>query len=920
MADNKRTTALSSEENILSDAPTVAGDDKRTTALSSEEVTLSDVPTVALESEKTSNLLASEMGAIPPLDRRIGAYRLIRELGRGGMGAVYLASRADDQFEKLVAIKVVVRGLDTDFAIQRFRAERQILASLDHPNIARLLDGGTTTDGRPFFVMEYIEGKPIIEYSDENKLSIEDRLKLFRQVCSAVQYSHQNLVIHRDIKPSNILVTAEGVPKLLDFGIAKILNPDLYPLGVDQTQTAMRLMTPQYASPEQARGEPVTTATDVYLLGVLLYELLTGQRPYKITSIAPHEIIRVICDQEPDRPSTAITRITKTGGADDTSSVIDQSAFVSGLGEGSVDKLRRRLAGDLDIIVLKAIRKDPAARYGSVDLLSEDVRRHLEGKPIAARPDTLFYRAGKFIKRNKIPVAAVILIMLSLLGGIIATAWQASVARTQRAKAELRFNEVRKLANTFLFELNDAIKDLPGSTPARELLVKSAVEYLDSLARESSDDPSLQRELAIAYRKIGDLQGNPYFPNLGDMEGALASYKKSVAVSEELVKADSSSTQYRHELALGLEGMGDLMWASGDSAEAIDYYRRAAEYESSVVAADPSNKDARLRLWAIYRSTAYAQAQAGDFDGGVETFNKSREVIEAVVAENPTDPKMRGYLATNYSSLGEVVGEKGDLAGALDYFQKALVIQQELSSAQPTNVDLQIDVGISREKVGDVLDKLGDTKGALDNFAKAMAIFEYVSKADPTNAQASRNVAVEMFNMGRMLVKLGNINEALAHYRKSVAITEKLASVEGANLFVRAGTAITHSHIGIALAMQGDETTALEHSSKGVEIVEALLKENPENAEIGGVVANAYYDEAEVNFVIAEKGKVTRNRQAELWKRARDYYQRSRNILKSLSDRGAWISSDYKLPGDVDQKIAQCEEALAKIGGASGTN
>lgn len=892
-------------------------DNKQTSALSSEENTLSDAPTVALEAEKTSPLLAGEIGAIPPLDRRIGAYRLIRELGRGGMGAVYLASRADDQFEKLVAIKVVVRGLDTDFAVQRFRAERQILASLDHPNIARLLDGGTTTDGRPFFVMEYIEGKPIIEYSDENKLSIEDRLKLFRQVCSAVQYSHQNLVIHRDIKPGNILVTAEGVPKLLDFGIAKILNPELYSLGIDQTLTAMRLMTPQYASPEQARGEPVTTATDVYLLGVLLYELLTGQRPYKIVSTAPHDIIRVICDQEPDRPSTVITRITKATGGTDGSTTIDQSAFISGLGEGSADKLRRRLTGDIDTIVLKAIRKDPAARYGSVDLLSEDIRRHLEGKPIAARPDTLFYRAGKFIKRNKVPVAAVVLIMLSLLGGIIATAWQASVASTQRMKAEERLRDVRALANTFLFEIHDAIENLSGSTPARELLVRRALEYLDRLARESSDDASLQRELAIAYKKVGDLQGNPYSANLGDTGGARESYEKSIAIRESLIAGGSSNMQDRHDLAIVLAGVADLMWSNGEAAKAVDYYRKAAEHESMAVDSDPTNREWRRHLWGIYRRMAYSQAQGGDLESGLVSFDKSSEIIEALVAEDPANPQMQSDLATHYTGLGEVAGEKGDLAGALDYFQKSLVIHEELFAADPTNVSARLDVALSFSRMGEVQREMGNFDGALVSLRRTLEIFEDISAADPTNAQATRNLSVGLRDVGNILVKKGDYAAAADYLRKTLAITEKLASGAGANLFVRAEEAISNSEFALVLARLGDTSKAFEHSDKGVKMMEAITRDNPESAEMGGVMADAYVNRGEVYASIAEKGKVARSRQIELWKEARDSYKKSLDVFNDLKNRGLWTSADRIEPEEVERKLAQCEAALARMGGAN---
>ncbi|MEJ7617998.1 MAG: serine/threonine-protein kinase [Pyrinomonadaceae bacterium] len=317
--------------------------------------------------------------------RRIGAYRIVREIGRGGMGAVYLAVRADSEFQKRVAIKLVKRGMDTDFILRRFRNERQILASLDHPNIARLLDGGTTDDGLPYFVMEYIEGEPLYDYCDSRKLAIPERLRLFCQACAAVSYAHHNLIVHRDIKPGNILVTASGELKLLDFGIAKLLNPDLAADTFALTATAMRLMTPEYASPEQVQGKPASPASDIYSLGVLLYELLTGHRPYRLRYRAPHEITRVICEQEPEPPSAAIARpddLLADSGADEAATL---DVLCRNRGATTIEFLRRALAGNLDQIILKSLSKEPQRRYTSVENLCEDITSHLAGRNVAAR-------------------------------------------------------------------------------------------------------------------------------------------------------------------------------------------------------------------------------------------------------------------------------------------------------------------------------------------------------------------------------------------------------------------------------------------------------------------------------------------------------------------------------------------------------
>ncbi len=332
---------------------------------------------MALSDTMVEDLTPSVIG------KRLGAYRIERELGRGGMGSVYLAVRADDEFKKRVAIKLIKRGMDTDFIVRRFRNERQILASLDHPHIARLLDGGTTDDGLPYFVMEYVEGQPIFEYCEERKLTIVDRLKLFREVCAAVHYAHETLVIHRDLKPGNILVTAAGTPKLLDFGIAKLLNPDLSSHALDPTTAAMRLMTPEYASPEQVRGESITAVSDVYSLGVLLYEVLTDHRPYRIKSHLPQELARVVCEVEPDLPSVAVNLIEVID-LEDREPIEITPQTVSESRSTTPEQLRRELSGSLDNIVLKAMRKEIAKRYNSVAELSEDIGRYLEGHPVSA--------------------------------------------------------------------------------------------------------------------------------------------------------------------------------------------------------------------------------------------------------------------------------------------------------------------------------------------------------------------------------------------------------------------------------------------------------------------------------------------------------------------------------------------------------
>ena len=340
-----------------------------------------EAPAASRDSSLPEDAVTMQLDSM--IGRQVGAYRLVREIGRGGMGAVYLAVRADEEFRQRVAIKLVKRGMDTDFVIRRFRNERQLLAALNHPNIARLLDGGATDDGLPYFVMEYIDGLPIHRYCDTHRLTIVERLKMFRQVCAAVAYAHEHQVIHRDIKPGNILVTEDGTPKLLDFGIAKILNPDLAYDTIDPTLSAMRMMTPEYASPEQARGEQVTYATDQYSLGVLLYEQLTGQRPHQLRNQPPHEVARIISEEEAELPSDVVTRAREVTASDGRRIITLTPETVSRDRSSSPGELRSELAGSLDNIVMRTLRKDSQHRYGSVHDLSQDINRHLQGLPVA---------------------------------------------------------------------------------------------------------------------------------------------------------------------------------------------------------------------------------------------------------------------------------------------------------------------------------------------------------------------------------------------------------------------------------------------------------------------------------------------------------------------------------------------------------
>ena len=810
----------------------------------------------------------------PMEGRLIGHYTIVRELGRGGMGVVYLAERADEYREQ-IALKIIKRGMDTDFVVRRFRHERQILASLNHPNIARLFDGGTTEEGLPYFVMEYIEGEPIDQYCDHHNLTIQARLKLFRIVCAAVQYAHQNLVIHRDLKPGNILITADGTVKLLDFGIAKILNPEISQT-IEKTATLMRLMTPEYASPEQVRGELVTTTSDVYSLGVVLYELLTGQRPYRITSILPSDIERIICEQEPMRPS--------------------QKSEVRGQKRKRSLPFYRlpatALRGDLDNIVLMALRKEPLRRYASVEQFAEDIRRHLEGLPVIARADTFSYRTGKFMQRHKVGVAATALIVLSLIAGLMTTVWQARRAQAQQAKAERRFNDVRKLANAYLFEFHDAIAELQGTTQARSLVVKRALEYLDSLAQEASDDRGLQQELAAAYLKVGDAQGRPGHANLGDKEGALTSYRKALAIYEALAATGNNDAAFRQEMTTGFTRVGDALQYH-DSKAAL------ASYRQGLAAANPSD---RLSIANFHQRIGEMQITTGDAAGAAASQQQAMALYETLAAETPNDKKAQRSLFINYIKAGNLLFEAGEPKAALPLYLKTVPMARAIADADPLNARAQRELAACVDKVGNALLAIGETSGALTNYNEAFSIRRKIAAADAKNAELQRDLSISHDKLGEVSAAAGNIAEALAHYREALRLDSAFASRDTQSLLDRANSL---EKIGSLLLRSGDVNGALEQQQKGRAMREEVVHQDQENVNARRDIASSYLRLGEVWLKNAERSK-----QASNWQQARQWLQRSLDELKALKKRGALPRKDESELDKIAHEITKCNVAL----------
>ena len=687
--------------------------------------------------------------------QQLGDYKIISLIGEGGMGEVYLAE--DTKLGRKVAIKLLKLGLGTANFIRHFHQEERILAGLTHPNIAQLYGGDVTKNGLPYFVMEYVEGARLDDYSRSKQLSISERLSLFRRICSAVSYAHHRLVIHRDLKPANIRVTIEGEPKLLDFGIAKLLDPGT--AAIEETMTFASVMTPDYASPEQVRGEIMTTASDVYSLGVVLYELLTGQKPYKIDNRTPTAIARAITEQEPTKPS---------------------SAAVSHKSEIRNQKILR---GDLDNIVLKALRKEPERRYPSVDQLSEDIRRHLEGRPVIARKDTLGYRTSKFVARNKIAVAAAAVVIVSLIGGIATSGWEAHRADQQRARAERRFNEVRQLANSLLFELHGAIENLPGSTAARELLVKRALEYLDSLAQEAENDVSLQRELASAYVKVGNVQGNPNNANLGDTAGALQSYRRAQQIADQILTGNPMDSEARRSVAVIQEKMSDVQGVIADLTAAVNSAYKSLVIFKSLAETDPKNLRAQRSLGISYIKVGDVLGNsnfpnAGDEAGAMANYQASAAVWQALDKANPNNSDIRGWLGLIHERIGAIYEQQGKIDAALGSYRESQTIREALAKENPQNTDALRNAAIAHEKMGNIMTVSKNLDAALQNRMKSLQIFKQLADADPKNAQAQQSLAISYIHLADLLgypgaPNFGRGSEARENYQHARDILKR---------------------------------------------------------------------------------------------------------------------------------------------------
>ena len=711
----------------------------------------------------------------------IGDYEILSLIGTGGMGEVYLAQ--DRHLHRKAALKFIRRGMDSEDILRRFQHEERLLASLNHPNIAQLYGSGVTPDGIPFFAMEYVEGERLDQYCNERQLGTDERLQLFRKICSAVTYAHQHLVIHRDIKPANIRVTGESEPKLLDFGIAKLLDPE-GALGSGQTITLQGVMTPEYASPEQVAGQSMTTASDVYSLGVVLYELLSGHRPYRVKSRRADEIARAIGEQSPERPSTAVNRIERRAetNVERSAELTPESVSVA---RGTLpDKLRRRLTGDLDNIVLMAMRKEPARRYATVAQFSGDIRRHLEGLPVIARKDTWSYRSGKFVRRHKVGALAATLVLLALVAGIIAFAIEARIADAQRDQARIEKANAERvsafLQNVLL--LADPSWINTSSTRGHELTANRLLEIAASRAqKELADQPAV---LAGVLRSIGNThraQGN-----YDEAERTLQEARDILIRARGAQDYDAMNVSYN---------LAQCLMMAGKYAEAEPLYRAAVPFfRERVNRAD----DTQLTLLAGILNDFGLLLRLEGHPDAAET-----RLLEAMQFAPRWHGASRALVGIHQSVLGLARDDQGDLAGAEKYEREAVAELRRLPGGD------RIELGGPLLYLGHVLTTKGEYANAEAAIREGLSIYHrllgdahpYVAggldrlarlqflQGDPEGAKQSAEQAIAIQNaklpgehpqrafplttLGMVLTHSGRAPEAEQHLQRALSLREK---------------------------------------------------------------------------------------------------------------------------------------------------
>lgn len=734
-----------------------------------------------------------------------GPYRLVREIGRGGMGTVYLGKRDDEEYKIDVAVKLVTPGMDTDFVLQRFRRERQTLAGLNHPNIARLLDGGTTNEGLPYIVMEYVDGERITDYCRSYVLDLRQRLKLFLDVCAAVEHAHRRFVVHRDIKPGNILVTRDGIAKLLDFGICKVLLES--PVASEETFGTARMLTPDYASPEQVRGEPVTVASDIYSLAAVLYELLTGCKLYKFTSLSIAEMERVVSEESVVPPSKA------TG----------------------ADAARKQLAGDLDVILLRALAKDPARRYESVRDFAEDIERHLANVPVKARPDTFTYRAGKFLRRHRGMVIPAVLAEAALILGIGVAVQQARVANAQ-------LQDTRQLANSVLFDIHDAVQRLPGSIQARQLIIGTGLKYLDSVVAKSPSDNGVKVELARGYLRIGELQGSVMNANLGQLDASLASLEKARVLLDAVLARDPGNLGAGVERVSYGHSLGNYYFAQRNRAKALEAFEQAARIGDPLIEKYPQERYLRRMVGEVHNGIGLVDRSTQRFEEAARHFERGSEILGKTPV-GQRDDELEYLIAGTLSNLGTAETSARKFDPGIQHLHEAIAQMESLIAKKPDNTSFQHAVMLMWAHLADAYGDHGEDAKAMESAARFVEIARAQSRLNPNDQRAAADLGIALVKMVSYVPE-PKLQDQTGALREALSILDPATVKNPKNAETRMFQAFAQLKYGQALAANGDTMGAAAAWNKALTASESLLDTGQQSPTVSYINACRFLGEA----------------------------------------------------------------------------
>jgi serine/threonine protein kinase len=889
------------------DAPTFDG---------GSEADTSEVPAQARADHRSEAIVPGrperrEDAGFDGLPERIGKYKVVGPIGRGGMGLVVKATHETDLGPRLVAIKLIKRGVDTEEVLERFRLERRVLSALNHPNIARFFEAGETEDGRPYFVMEYVEGQPITAYCDANNLPVKRRLELFGKVCDAVHHAHTNLVVHRDIKPENIVVTPAGEPKLLDFGIAKLLNPQMAG-AIAVTGPGVRLMTPEYASPEQARGEPIGTLSDVYSLGVLLYELLSGRRPYRLVSRLEHEIVRVICETDPDRPSTVVTKVDEIRGYDGRMHTLDPQSIASRRG-GKPESLRRQLSGDLDDIVMLAMSKAPAQRYPSVQDMASDVGHFLRGEPVRARRSgqRVIYVARKFVKRHRTLVASTAAAMVALVAMGSVAFWQytrsvdadlaAAAARVETAEALNRELVRGSFGSVLWSNFSNRIIDVNLPASSREELWRSIVESFESLReKHGQDNPIVLEEYAKAMKELGDVLGGRRTGNVGDSQGALDAYTKSSDIFAALAANDPQNWELVYRSGISMIYKGDLLRELNRSTLAVEAYARAHELLTGLPEEGEWGDRRERALSVMLLTQAQMAGRQCMTDEAIEACRESIRIREARAARDPESELARRDVAIGHVNLGEILLVAGDTTGAEESFRRALTVRRGLLERGERDSRRRRDVGVSGLALASALVAQERHDAAESLLKEAEDVLTALVSESPEDASYHDLLTRVWITRGENELAAGRSPEALAAANRADSVLaglEALAPGNASNEALRSEVVLLLGRASLASATPDEARPAIEDA---VRRAESLLAADPERAVYQRRLALAASTMGDLEARAAEQSP---SRAAE----ARAWYARAQGVYDAMELAG-------RLCGVPEEERARVREQLRLFG------